>query len=805
MGNLIGDLAQAARTLLRRRAYSLTAVSVLALGIGANTLVFSIVNSVLLSPLTYKDADQLVAIFEANPDTKKGRSPSSPAAFETSQETNRSFAAMAAAFPWSPVLQGHGAARQIPALRSSQSLFRVLGVAPLLGRVFSEADEDDSTVVLSYSLWQGEFGGDTAILGKSLQLSGDPFTVIGVMPKGFEFPPFWAVGARLWAPVPRGIFSPGNRDARMLRIFARLRDGVTPTQAQLEMDSIAKGLATQFPAANARLAFSVEALREPVVEDFRGAILLAAAIVACVLLIAGANVTHLTWARAANRSREMAIRTAIGASRFGLLRLILAETMLVALLGGTAGLALATLGLFALARLEFAIPRLAEVSLDGRVVLATLAVTLLCGLATGFIPAWRISRAGAWENLRSRGLTAEGGRRFRTGLAVAEVAIAIVLVAAAGLLGKSFANLISTEPGFESERLLTVNLTLAALGRPSLPEQERLFQELEEKVTQIPGVERASFINHFHFGGDLWQNSYAVEGEPPAAPGFQPHASLRVISPGALRTLGVEMREGREFTSQDRADSPAVVVVNQALARRAWKGASPVGKRMRIGDADSPWATVVGVATDIHQGRIESETLPEVYFPYSQNPLAWFLGSTLAVRTAPGQSRLGPEIRRTIAAVNPDIAVADMRQADDLVSDAVSDWRRNALLAGVFSVIATFLAAAGLYGLITYLVTQRRTETGVRMALGATRSDIVKLVMGDGFRIALAGSVIGVMGTLLLGRLLEGFLFGVTSADPWVMAGAAALMISVCALASYFPARQAGKIDPLEALRSEAF
>ncbi len=806
MERWISDFRQAGRSLFRNPAYFVGAALALALGIGATTLVFGVIHSVLLSPLPYSEPDRLTVVLEADPDTRRGRQPTSPANFADWKARNRSFALLAAAHPASPVLRGDGPPRQIPALRVSQSLFRLLGVSPALGRDFAETEEDRLTAVASHDLWLSEFGGDPTALGRTILLDGQAFTLIGVMPAGFEFPPFWATGAKLWVPLDASLENGASRRSRMLRVFGRLREGVALTQAQQDMDRIAADLAAEYPRDNPRLTIQVEPLREPVVSDFRSAAWLGLAIAACILLIACANTANMTLARASNQRREMAIRTALGADRRALARRWLAESLWIALAGAGFGVPLSLLAITLIRQSKaLSVPRIGELSFSLPVAVFALAVSLLAGLLSGIIPAWRHSRSDLGRVVGARVALSPGDRRTRSFLAVAEVSLAIVLLSAAGLLAKSFARMLESQPGFSTDRLVTVDFSLAATDRTSAERQLQLFEELSAEVLKLPGVEGAGFINHLHLGGDLWQIPYQIEGEPPADPGLGPAASHRVIWPGLLEVMDIALLRGREFTGADRSDSPPVVIVNHTLAARHWPDANPLGRRLRLGspDSDAPWATVVGVAADVPQQSLAREPLAEVYVPYAQNPFPWWLRSTLAIRARDGGA-LHSSLAETLRRIEQDLAVSPPRNGRDLIGETSGDWRRNAFLAGLFSSLATLLAAAGLYGLIHFQVVQERRDTAIRMAMGASRRDILGRVMGRGFRLALSGSVLGLAAALLLGRFLGGFLYHVTPEDPMVLAGVALLMIAVAAIASLFPAIRASRSDPMEVLRHEA-
>jgi putative ABC transport system permease protein len=782
---------------------ALVSIATLAVGIGGSAAIFSVVNAVLLRPLAYRDAGELVAIFAHETRRAEPRNPTSPADFTEWKRSSQVLDLMTAAHPWSPVLNGRGRPEELPALKASPSLFDLLGVEPALGRVFHTADEPPQ-VVLSHALWQRRFGGDPGIVGQSLDLDGRSYVIAGVMPPGFRFPPFWATAAELWAPL---VFDAAEeaRHRRYLRVFARLRPGRKLEEARAELDVVAARLQAEWPEENAGVAVHVEALREPVVGDVRPALLMLAGAVAFVLLIAGANVTSLLLAQGLSRSKELAIRGALGASRGRLVMQWVGESLVLAMAGGVGGLALARAGVAVLRALgPTGLPRLQEISVDGRVVAFTLVLALATGLLVGLLPALRASRADLVDSLKQgdRGSSGPARHRAHDVLVVGEVALAVMLLVGAGLLMKSFLRLQRPEPGFRADGLLTVTLSLSGSPWAEPARRPAFFRELVDRVRALPAVEGAGLVNHVPIAGDTWRSPLTVEGQPLPAPGDLPVAVLRTVSPDYLATMGIPLLRGRPFEERDGPDSTRVVLVNQALVRRCLSEVDPLGARVRMGtDADSPWLTVVGVTGDARQGSLTEPVAPELIFPYAQDPVGWFKGTTLVVRSAKPPRAIADVVQAQIAAVGPELPITAVRTMPEILADAVAQDRLNTFLLGVLAVVALLLAAVGIYGVMAYTVGRRVHEIGVRMALGARATVVFAAVIGQGLRLSLLGAGLGLAGALGLARLLAGLLHDVSTTDPWTFAAVIALLVGVSALASFLPARRAAGVDPLVALR----
>jgi len=800
------DLTQAFRRLRLSPGFTLVAISTLAIGIGATSAIFSVVDGVLLRSLAFRDAGGLVAVFAHETRRGERRNPTSPADFLEWRKASRSLDRLTAAHPWSPVLTGRGAAEELPGLKATPDLFGLLGVPPALGRVF-QGPEDEHQVVLAHSLWQRRFGGDAGVVGQSLVLDGQSYVVAGVMPPGFRFPPFWATGAEMWVPL---VFDAAHEASheQFLRVFGRLRPGATLEQARAEMDVVGERLAAEWPQWNADARVNVEALREPVVSRVRPALVVLAGAVVLVLLIACANVTSLLLAQGLAREKEAAIRAALGASRGRLVRQALIESVALALAGGVSGLFLARLGVSTLAGLgTVSLPRIEEIAVDGRVAAFSLALSLLAGIVAGLVPALRSSRPALVPSLKQGGrLTSGRGRhRLHDVLVIGEFALAVVLLVGAGLLVQSFLRLQRPDTGFRPERLLSVTLSLSGAARAEGERRPAFLAELEEEVRSLPGVESAAFVNHVPIGGDTWRTGFGIDGRPVPDPADVPRAVMRTATPRYLDSMGIPLLRGRALEETDGGGAPGVVLVNESLARRFWPDGDPVGARLRLGGSGSEdaWRTIVGVFGDARQSGPVEPAGPEILFPYAQDPVAWFKGTTLVVRTVAEPRALAESVTARVRAAAPELPVTRVRTMPELLSEAVAQDRLAALLMGLLSAVALALAVGGIYGVMAYAVGRRAHEIGVRMALGARAGAVQTMVLRDGLRLGALGAAGGLVGALALSRVLQGLLHDVSPTDPATFAGVGLFLLAVAALASYVPARRATRVDPVIALRSE--
>jgi putative ABC transport system permease protein len=798
------DLLHSMRRLRHSPGFALVAVATLAIGIGATSAIFSVVDAVLLRPLAYRDPGGLVALFAHEAKQGGRRNPTSPADFLEWKKASASLDRLTAAHPWSPVLTGRGHAEEVPALKATPELFDLLGVPPLHGRVF-HGPEDERQVVLGHSLWQRRFGGDPGIVGQSIVLDGQSHVVAGVMPPGFRFPPFWATGAEMWVPLVLRAEHAADHN-QFLRVFGRLRPGASLAGAQAEMDVVGARLTAAWPGSNTAVGVNVEALSEPVVSRARPALLVLAGAVALVLLIACANVTSLLLAQGIAREKEAAIRSALGASRSHLVRQGLLESVALAMAGGLCGLVVARLGVSALASLgTVSLPRIEEIAVDGRVAVFSLGLSLVTGILAGLVPALRSSRPALVPSLKQGERLASGRGRHRLHdlLVVGEFAMAVVLLVGAGLLIQSFLRLQRPDTGFRSEGLLTVTLSLSGATRAEGDRRPAFLAELEEGVRRLPGVEAAAFVNHVPIGGDTWSTGFGIEGRPAPDPADVPRAVMRTATAPYLDTMGVPLLRGRALDESDRREAPAVVLVNQALARRYWSGGDPVGARIRLGGngSDGPLRTIVGVFGDARQGGAVEPAGPEILFPYAQDPVAWFKGTTLVVRTRTGPGALAEAVTARLSAEAPELPITRVRTMPQLLSEAVAQDRLGALLMGLLSAVALALAVGGIYGVMAYAVGRRTHEIGVRMALGARAGDVQAMVLRDGLRLGFRGAAFGLLGAFALSRVLRGLLHDVSPTDPATFAGVGLFLLAVAGLASFLPARRAARLDPAAILR----
>jgi putative ABC transport system permease protein len=800
------DLRFAARMLAKKPGFTLVAVVALALGIGANTAIFSVVNSVLLEPLPYREPERLMMVWEDATSLGYPRDTPAPANFVDWRDQNSVFEGMAASASETFNITGDGEPEKIEAARVSAGLFRLLGVMPASGRDFA-AEEDqpggERVAVISHGLWQRRYGARPEVVGGTVTLDGEPHTVVGIMPPRFEFP---SRGVDVWVPIALGGEEAASRGNHYLEVVARLKPGVNPAQAQSDMDAVARRLQELYPDTNTGLGVAVVPLHEQLVGEIRPALLILLGAVGLVLLIACANVANLLLARAAARYREAAVRAALGAGRLRLVRQFLTESLLIAMLGGAAGLLLAFAGLRVLAAFipeEISLAR--EISLDPRVLAFTVAISAATGIVFGLVPALQASSPNLNDSLKEGGRdpSAAGKSRARSTLVISEVALALVLLIGAGLLINSFVRLQSVDPGFRSDNLLTMSVVLPDTKYPDASRRAAFYDQTLARVGALPGVESAAVVTRLPLTFKGNANSYSVEGFPEPSPDQRPIAVTRVISPDYFRAMGIAVLRGRHFTPQDREDSGNVVVVNETFANRYWPGDDPVGKRIKMGSlsSDAPWLTIVGVAADVRQFELSAPPRPQMYLPYTQ--LDFFSPRDLVVRTASDPLALATAVRNEVWAVDPDQPVSNVRTMGSIVAESLARQRFSMLLLAIFAGVALALAAVGIYGVLSYTVTQRTREIGIRMALGAERRDVMRLVVGQGFRLVVIGLAIGIVAALGLSRLMASLLFGVSPSDPATFLAVPAVLAAVALVASYVPARRATRVDPMRALRYE--
>ena len=803
METLYQDLRYSLRNLAKTPAFTAVALITLALGIGANTAIFSVVNAVLLRALPYAAPDRLVVLLH------KGRNPASHGNFMDWKRDNHVFENMAAAEGWSANLTGVDRPLKLPGMRVTPEMFPTLGVAPLLGRNFSfdEAHKGkDRVVVLSYPLWQQQFGGDRDVLGQTMQLNGEAYTIIGVMPNGFRFAPFWITKSQIWTPLT---VEENDRGGFSLRIFARLKPGVSIEQARAEMATISAGLEAQYPGTNRDV--TVTSLKDKVVGDLRPALLVLLGAVGFVLLIACANVAHMLLARASARQREIAVRTALGASRARIVRQFLAESGLLALIGGVLGALIAVWGLrVVLASAPEELLKFGSVGLDRNVLLFALAVSVITGIAFGLAPALQSSALNLVDSLKEGGQTAgtsRRNRRARSLLVGSEFALALILLVGAGLMIRTFAALQAIDPGFNPHHLLTMVVSTAG-AKEANAGRTAFFQSSLERINSLPGVTSASAINHLPLGGDLWGLPFWIDGQPAPKKGDEPAAAYRVVLPGYFHTMNIQMLRGRDFTANDNQSAPGAVIVNEFLAKRYWPGDEAIGKRLSA-DNGKTWQTVIGIVPNVVRSEWASSAEEEFYFPYLQS--ADYLTSssphlaylTFVVRTSGDAGAQTSAIERAIHSIDRNVTISEIETMDGVVADANSEPRFYLSLLAAFAGVALVLAAVGIYGVMTHAVSRRTKEMAVRMALGAQRGEVMRLVVGESMVLAVVGGAVGLAGALALTPLMKTLLYGVRASDPVTFVVVAFVLGLVAALASYIPARRATKVDPIVALRYE--
>jgi putative ABC transport system permease protein len=811
METLWQDLKYGARMLAKSPGFTAVAVIALALGIGANTAIFSVVNAVLLRSLPFQNPDRLVMVWENNRPRGRDQNVISPANYLDWQDQNSVFEQMAAMFDSRTNLTNVDDPEELPFQVVTTNFFDLLGVNAALGRAFVAEESErghDNVAVLSHGLWRRRFGGDPGLIGKTIKLSGEDFTVIGVMPPDFQFVvksgSLTGKQPEVWAPLT---LSPNSRvrRGRFMSAIARLKPGVTLAQAQAEMDSIAGNLEQQYPNFNTGWGVKLVPLQDQLSGAIRTPLLVLLGAVAFVLLIACANVANLLLARSASRQKEIAIRMALGARRGRIIRQLLTEATILAAVGGALGLLLAMWGVDALVALT---PKdllvMANVGVDYRVLGFTLGVALLTGLLFGLAPALEASRPNLNETLKESGRSsASGGRshRLRDMFVVLEIALALVLLIGSGLLIRSFGRLRAEDPGFDSSNLLTVRLLLPNAKYSQDTQRIAFFQQLVQRVQSLPGVRSAGAISFLPFTGLGAATRFDLEGRPAPAKGQEPTGDVRVVDGGYFQTMRIPLLKGRFFTEREQTQESHVVIINEAMARDLYPGEDPIGKRVTISmkEKNEP-SEIIGVVRDVKHVGLETPARAMTYWPH---PELAYSAMTVIVRTDSNPLALAEAVRREVLVLDKDQPIADVRTMEQVLSDSVARARFSTMLPGIFAGVALLLAAVGIFGVMSYTVSERTHELGLRMALGAQASDVLKLVVRQGMTLALVGVAFGLGAAFALTRVLAGLLYGVSATDPVTFACIAVALASVALVACYLPARRATKVDPMVALRYE--
>jgi len=801
MTTLFQDLRYAIRMLLKNPGFAVVAVIALALGIGANTAIFSVVNTVLLRSLPYDDPGRLMIVRE-NKLPQFSEFSISPGNFLDWQKQNASFEKLTAISTSAYNLAaGDSEPERLRGARVSAGVFEMLGVKPVQGRTFIDEEDQpghENVVILSANLWNRRFGSDPNIVGQSITLSASSYTIIGMMPASFQFPDR---DTDLWTPIAFTARQAQQHGSHYLSVIGRLKQGVTVQEADTEMRAIAARLAEQYPDSNAGWSTNVFPLQEYEVRDIKSELIFLLGAVALVLLIACANVANLLLARATARQKEMAIRSALGASRWRVVRQLLTESVLLALLGGAVGLLLAFWGvesLLALAPED--LPRVKDVALDGRVLGFTLVVTLFTGIIFGLVPALQASRPNLNETLKEGGRGTTGGHhRVRGSLVIVEVALALILLVCSGLLIRSFISLRQVNPGFNANNALAVNISLPGRKYPNPDQYSAFFAQLIEKTSVLPGVVAAGVTQSLPIQGDFLLG-FSIQGRPPAPLGEDKSTNYYAVTPDYFKAMGIPLIRGRLFTEQDNKNTPRVALINETMARTYFADEDPIGKGINVTNGPERFREIIGIVGDVKQYGLSQPTTLQTYEPYLQAP---FSGVTLVVRTEGYPAALSEAIRRQVLDLDKEQPVSRIRTLDQIIAGSVEQQHFLMLLLGVFAAVALNLAAVGLYGVMSYAVTQRTHEIGIRMALGANAGNVLRLIVGHGMMLALIGVAIGLAGAFAVTRVMAKLLFGVSTTDPVTFAGISVLLTGVALVACLAPAVRATKVDPILALRHE--
>ena len=802
------DVRYGLRALRRNPAFALVAIGTLAIGIGAGTAVFTIARAVLLRPLPYANPDRLVRVFETNPLKNWARNIAAPANYADWRAQNKVFTDLAAYEQFTSsgsgagdvFLTGYGEPQGLKALGVTGNLFTVLGTPPLIGRLFTDDETFEGrarVVILSYGVWQAVFAGDPGIVGRTVTLSGRTYDVVGVMPREFFFP---GRDVQLWLPVgyPPSVFV-RNRRPHYLGVIARRRDGVSLEQAQQDMNSIARGLEREYPDTNTQMGVRLESFHGSLAFEPRPALLMLSGAVGLLFLIVCANVANLQLGRAAARTRELAIRTALGAGRRRLVRQLFTESLIVSIVGGVGGLAIAWLTRAAVVRFAASsLPLFADLRFDRSVGLFAVALSVIAPVLFGIVPALRVSRE---QRLSERSDTgSRDAQLLRSVFIGAEVALSVVLVVGAMLLIRSLLQLQTVDPGFDQQGVVAFTVTLPSARYPTPGDRLKAFEEIDRRLAAQPGVKATGGVSTLALRGYTWTGDSTIEGH--AAADYERELRHKSVTPGYFAAMGIRLLAGRNLDERDVLGQPPITVVNLALARKYFAGADAVGKRISYGrpQDNAPWITIVGIVADEQQDALDKAAQPQVYSPIRQqmqNPMTFVMRSSLDPAAAVAAAR------REVQGVDRDLALTSVTTLEQVVSDAMGDHRFRTTLLSAFAAIALFLAALGIYGVLAYAVSQRSRELGIRLALGARPREVFTMVVGDGMRPVIAGGIVGVAGAVASSVVIKTLLFGVTAIDPATYVVALATLGAVALAACAVPARRATRVDPLVALREE--